>query len=307
MWRRGWCRNARLYAPQQSHLVDQDSLDCSRGLGSSWEPAESELIREDRPHRQPLRLFAPQPQFALAGGMMMASSGLGDGGSGSGESRNPLVGPPRPERPNPTAGQERTVSYQPEERYWTDYLRIALPVMGLLLLIGVFWYWAAALIGDSNDHPPPTAEVALGEVREVNASPPAQGPTPTVPPVAANSGPPPTSAPSGAANPSPTPAQAAPAATTSPAQTTQQAGAQAGSKDFPTYNVGDSVVTTDDVRMRDQPSTDASVVAQMPNGTPLKITGEFANKPAPELDWWPVTDPASGQSGFIREDFLKPQ
>ena len=32
--------------------------------------------------------------------------------------------------------EERTVSYQPEERYWTDYLRIALPVFGLLLLIG---------------------------------------------------------------------------------------------------------------------------------------------------------------------------
>ena len=27
------------------------------------------------------------------------------------------------------------MSYQPEERYWTDYLRIAFPVLGLLLLL----------------------------------------------------------------------------------------------------------------------------------------------------------------------------
>ena len=66
------------------------------------------------------------------------------------------------------------MSYQPEERYWTDYLRIALPVIGLLLLIGLLWYWASALIGDGGDQPPPTPDLAavITPVNEATPAPP---------------------------------------------------------------------------------------------------------------------------------------
>lgn len=40
VWRKGWCRNPLLYAPQQSHLVAEDDLDCSRGLSDYWEAAD---------------------------------------------------------------------------------------------------------------------------------------------------------------------------------------------------------------------------------------------------------------------------
>src|SRR3954470_1164390 len=40
IWRKGWCRTPPLYAPQQSHLVAEDDLDCSRGLSDYWEAAD---------------------------------------------------------------------------------------------------------------------------------------------------------------------------------------------------------------------------------------------------------------------------
>jgi len=68
------------------------------------------------------------------------------------------------------------VSYQPEERYWTDYLRIALPVVGLLLMLGLFWFWAASLIGDEDDENP--ANVASNLPTATPTAPPA----PSAPP-----------------------------------------------------------------------------------------------------------------------------
>ena len=56
------------------------------------------------------------------------------------------------------------MSYQPEERYWTDYLRIALPVVGLLLMLGLFWYWASKVIGDNGNSPKPTATVQVAVI-----------------------------------------------------------------------------------------------------------------------------------------------
>lgn len=79
IWRKGWCRNPLLYAPQQSHLVAEDDLDCSRGLSDYWEAADG---------------TGPNAGVNLA----MSSSGSGGGRDpyGRGGDRNE---PPRPADP----------------------------------------------------------------------------------------------------------------------------------------------------------------------------------------------------------------
>ena len=315
MWRRGWCRNPRLYSPQQSHLVDQNSLDCSRGLGSAWEPVDdlADWIpdRGEKSAKRPLRLFAPQPQLVPAGAGVMASSNLGsgDGGTGGG---SPYTGPPRPDRSDPATAQERTVSYQPEERYWTDYLRIALPVIGLLLLIGLFWYWASAiLIGDGSDDPPAATEAALADVNEMNAASPTVAPTATAAALTPAPGAPLASTPTPstqqdqAANIARTPATVAETAAANPPQSPPEAAADSpDTRDFPVNTI---VVTTEDqVNLRSEPSTESDILTTLPRGASLRITGPFREGGA-EGDWWPVEVVDSGQQGFVFEEFLQAQ
>jgi hypothetical protein len=191
--------------------------------------------------------------------------------------------------------EERTVSYQPEERYWTDYLRIALPVVGLLLLIGLLWYWASALIGDGSRGEPPTP--ALAVITPVNEATPAP-PTATAVVLAPTPGPPVQS--------TPTPVPPVAAATQAPAPTAAAVATEAENPcaNLPVYPVGALVTTTDQIRLRDAPSTDGNIVSELPAGTQLQITGDFSE--AGECDWWPVIVTATGQSGFVIEQYLKP-
>jgi len=73
---------------------------------------------------------------------------------------------------------------------------------------------------------------------------------------------------------------------------------------MPVYDVGSVVTTTDEVNLRDGPSTDSAAVAVLPAGTRLQVTGDFEE--AGQCDWWPVTVTDSGQSGFVIEQYLKP-
>ena len=198
-WRRGWCRNTLLFAPSQSHIVQSEELDCSRGAKDFWEPkAQPHQENAGDQHvklptfQNPLNLF--QPAFAgpaagssspTGGHMMFASSGSGSGGGGYDDDDYGYEddyydeGAPAPdpeERPqsnrtrrsagraNATGGRSRSASYQPEERYWTDYLRIALPVIGIILMLGLLWIWASQLLGDDTDVGDATPEDQIGLV-----------------------------------------------------------------------------------------------------------------------------------------------
>ena len=304
IWRKGWCRNPRLYAPQESHVVDAASLDCSRGLGSAWEAAETETPRSSRqaeqPQRRPLVLFPVAPQLELAGaggfagpgGFIARASGRGSSGGGD------APGPARPERSANPVGQERLVSFQPEERYWTDYLRIALPVIGLLILIALLWYWASALIGGPSGSEPTPITTPFTEVAPTAAAPasPVPSPTPTAPAITPTPGVPPTAPavtnPTVAPQPTPAPDGAATGGNTLPE-----------CQNRPNFDPGTTVITSDEVNFRTEATSESPAIAVLPAGTELQTIGAFVD--LPDCDWWPVTNPATGENGYIREDFLE--
>lgn len=182
------------------------------------------------------------------------------------------------------------MSYQPEERYWTDYLRIALPVVGLLLMLGLFWYWASAVIGDDNDGGPPanpTNEVAL-----ITQPTPTPTVTPQVELQAETVTVEPTNDPD-ANEPSDEP-------TRTPEDEPDDETPRALGKGF---DEGDSVVTSSSVNMRAEGSLSADVIDELPADTLLNVIA-----PATEEQddyFWVEVRTGDGQTGFVADEFLE--
>ena len=146
-------------------------------LGRSfWEPASEHdaipaMRRLSRAERRESEWWtSPQSDADSSGGELMA---VDAGRAGSSE--------------------ERTVSYQPEERYWTDYLRIALPVIGLAdpdrtpVVLGLRADWRRR-------RPTAADSGAPAVITPINESTPAP-PTATAAVIAPTPGPPPTASP----------------------------------------------------------------------------------------------------------------
>lgn len=291
IWRKGWCRNPLLYSPQQSHLVGEDDLDCDRGMGNYWEPldasdqsidpgATQEVATLGRPLRPepdlgptvaPLVLSPAVAGTAQArdprGGDVSQFSGPGrPSGAGDDEdlTRSPSYGADATGPVGGPSGTDHQFTYYSEERYWTDYLRIAAPVLGVILLLGLLWFWIGNLIGK-----------------------------PSTPPTSANNGAP--------ALITSTPATAAAVATPRPLTTTTGQGTPAAG----TIGVGSKVLVANTggagLRMHSTPSTSGSVVATLPDGTQLSVTG--ASVQANGYTWWPVK--SATQSGYVVSQYLK--
>jgi quercetin dioxygenase-like cupin family protein len=63
------------------------------------------------------------------------------------------------------------------------------------------------------------------------------------------------------------------------------------------------VVTTDGLRLRDAPSTSASVLATLAAGQQLQVTGPLVQGDG--YAWWPVIDPTTGVQGYVAADFVQ--
>jgi hypothetical protein len=184
------------------------------------------------------------------------------------------------------ANQEQGVSYESEERYWTDYLRVALPVIGLLLMLALFWWWAQNFIGDDGDDqtiasatqtaiatiPPPTA-TATEEVQ-----------------VVATEGAAPTEDGGNGEDPENTPDD------------------EAADCDGPFTRSQAVVVSENGVNMREEPdTTQDNVVEQLDAGTSLTIVGDCYEEDDEGNQFWRVRNSESAQTGYVSADFLEPE
>ncbi len=194
------------------------------------------------------------------------------------------------------------MSSELEDQYWVDYRRITLPMIGLLLLLALFWFWASSLIGNGEDDPAIVAPTPTPATERVITSAPAT-PSPT---------PPPTSQPTPARVPIQNVAGAGQDTPLAPAPTSADAPDVAPTQDGQDrqpgtgFAVGTIVVTTDDgVRLRRGPSLDTEVVQELGlKGTvELRVTGA-GQRDGQEL-WYPVTDVARANSGYVRGDLLQ--
>lgn len=63
LWRKGWCRNPKLYPPHANHLVDATTIDCEGGFRSRiyWEPVPAGQAAAHPAAEAPKRPPQPQP------------------------------------------------------------------------------------------------------------------------------------------------------------------------------------------------------------------------------------------------------
>lgn len=224
------------------------------------------------------------------------------GSGGGGGPRMPRSGSPAP-RP---------------ERYWTDYLRIALPIIGLILMLSLFIFWVGSIINsNSGDSTPTTVPVALVETPDPSTA--AGGPpTVTVPAggsaaasTAPQTGSNPTAAPSDGSAPTSSPgdqpsdsaapdgqASQAPTSQVPPDEATQAAPGASGG-----FVEGDTVsITQDGVALRPEASVDGDPIVRLNTGT--NVTVVSGPKSGGDFDWYQVKT-ADNQTGWIAADYLE--
>ncbi len=204
----------------------------------------------------------------------------GGAGSGNGDDDDRFTAPFSEAGDQDPHGSERTpFGYQPEERYWTDYLRIAAPVVGVILMLGLVWFWVANMLTDDNDDIDNGDEDLAGEVIEAD--------TPE-------------------ATDEETDDEQEPITVMTPEPEDDADDAENGDDAAPTtMGPGATVVVVGTgeagLNIRSSASTEAEVVNSVPDGTEMVITGE--SEEADGFTWWPVE--VDDTTGFVAADFIE--
>lgn len=193
------------------------------------------------------------------------------------------------------SGQERVVSYESDERYWTDYLRVALPVVGLLLMLGLLVWWANSIIGDEQGAQPTSTVASSTQIVTSTPNTPTNTPesnlTATEVPVGTTPGA------SGGNGDDPT---------ETPAEGGDTAVPDNCDGDFAR---GDSVVVTDDdVNLRESADVTSDALDQLAADTVLTIVSDcYTEGPDGTLFWRVSVDDADPSlRGYVSNEFLDP-
>jgi len=297
IWRKGWCRNPLLYSPQQSHLVGEEDLDCERGMGNYWETTQHSGPLPYIPlHPVPISA-EPPPPAGLPGGPYRPSMTTPGGqpifpvSGSSGYPGDPIdadIPPPADRSSADPRGRERQLDYYTDERYWTDYVRIGLPIVGVILILLVALLWIIPFFNDDD------GDDSLGAGGTATTTIPVITPSQTAATQAGGTQTPRitlTTQP-GATQP---PTGGAPTPTTEAGQPPATGGQMYNGAIVAVANTGGT-----GVNMRDSASVDGGIVAVVLDGTEMTIVGEPVE--ADGFIWWPVEGEVG--SGFIVEDYL---
>jgi cytoskeletal protein RodZ len=192
------------------------------------------------------------------------------------------------------------VQFQPEERYWTEYLRIALPIIGLLLMIGLFWFWAQQLINDPSDPDGTSATQPPAGAAQLSGGD--STPEPTNPPVIG------TNPAEGTTAPTDEPSSETPAADPPTEEPAADEDAEPdGAEEQPAAELavgGFATVNDSGVNLRPNAALAGEPVATLDAETRVEIIG--GPEEADEYTWWEVVVDGTGDTGFVAEDFLDP-
>lgn len=250
----------------------------------SGEIAPIHLQAQRPPNEQQERRGGDVSQYG-GPGRPTGSDDYGNSGSGYGGGDDDRYTQPfgDPGGHDPNDGERTPFGYQPEERYWTDYLRIAAPVVGVILMLGLVWFWAANMLSDDNDD-----EVA-DDVDTAGPVIPSSTPSPTDDAATENG------------------ADDAPITVMTPPPGENGEDDENGEGEPAPTEIGPGatviVVGTGEagLNVRESASTGAEVVGSIPDGTAITVTGE--SQQADGFTWWPIE--GEGISGFVAADFVE--
>ena len=281
--RMGWCRHPELYSEHHNHLVSADDLDCDRGIGDFWESRDAENPTGSGDNnavgeRQHVISITPagSPVFPVSG-----SSGFNDdppppvpGGSGG-----------------PSWGNgDRDLNYYEEERYWTDYIRIIAPIVGVIVLVIILWFWIANFLGDDGDDDDTAAGTSTLNVPTLTSTD-QQTPEPGT-----------TQSPPGVQPSATTPGDGTAPAGTSP---TPDATAPDGGNGATDIYLGATVqvANTDGtgLNIRSDPSTSGEVLSVFLDGTQVQVIDGPVE--AEGFVWWQITG-NEVEAGWTVSDYL---